>query len=90
MVTATQRTLRIAKTRGVKVARIDCRQRDLHFCHENNVRYYPTIRYYKNGEFLNEYSGGRDADDLISFAVRNCGQEDGKLVVAVDAEISVE
>lgn len=56
--------------RDFHFAQVDCAaQGDL--CHQNNVKYYPSIFLYVDGEFFQEYTGSRDPDDLAKYVDDN-------------------
>jgi thioredoxin domain-containing protein 5 len=48
------------------VAKVDCTQHNA-LCQKYDVRGYPTIKYFNNGEFAKDYSGQRTADGFVSF-----------------------
>lgn len=51
---------------GVVIAEVDCTvAREV--CQEEGVRGYPTLRFYKNGEFVEAYQGERTLDALKAF-----------------------
>ncbi|TNJ30253.1 Protein disulfide isomerase PDI5 [Giardia muris] len=51
---------------GVTIAEVDCTvAREI--CQEEGVRGYPTLRFYKGGEFVEAYSGPRDLESLKAF-----------------------
>ena len=52
-----------ANVRDFHFAQVDCAANgDL--CHQNGVKYYPSIFLYVNGEQFDEYNGKRNLDDL--------------------------
>uniref|UniRef100_A0A7S1CI66 Thioredoxin domain-containing protein n=1 Tax=Bicosoecida sp. CB-2014 TaxID=1486930 RepID=A0A7S1CI66_9STRA len=57
-----------ASSSSVVVGDVDCTvHQDL--CSKHEVRGYPTIKYYKQGEDAESYQGGRDFDSLKAFVV---------------------
>lgn len=34
-------------------------------CQDENIKDYPTFRFYKKGEFLAKYKGSRDAQSIL-------------------------
>jgi protein disulfide-isomerase-like protein len=51
---------------GVRITKVDCTvQKDA--CKEYGVRGYPTLKYFRNGILVEDYSGGRDFDSLKSY-----------------------
>jgi len=59
-----------ASSSSVIVGDVDCTvHQDL--CSKHEVRGYPTIKYFKQGEDPESYNGGRDFESLKSFVVDN-------------------
>merc|ERR1712038_192748 len=53
---------------GIKVAKVDCDQSgDL--CDLHGVRFYPTLKFYKNGMETSRYRGHRSLNSLARFAI---------------------
>ena len=50
---------------SVFIADVNCSDQD-ELCQENDVKGYPTIKVYKDGE-VTDYSGGRTVDDISNF-----------------------
>lgn len=53
---------------GVEVATVDCTTSKA-TCTKNDIRSYPTIKLFYNGEELKKYSGPRDLESMKAFAV---------------------
>ena len=52
----------------MNIAKVDCTvEKDV--CREHSIRGYPTLKYYRNGEF-HDYPGGRSENDFVSFSNR--------------------
>lgn len=64
------------------IADVDCTADDAaKICDEFEVKGYPTLKYFKDGEW-EDYRGGRDLDSLKEFVEQNlqvkCSVEDGE------------
>ncbi|KAF8590271.1 thioredoxin-like protein [Ramaria rubella] len=55
---------------GISLAQVNCAiQGDL--CNENNVKSYPSLRLYKEGESIEDYDGDRDFDLLSKYVAEH-------------------
>ncbi|KAI9290092.1 thioredoxin-like protein [Umbelopsis sp. AD052] len=59
----------LKESKNFHIAKIDCTvYGDL--CNEHNVRGYPTVQLYVNGEFIEDYAGARDLDVVAAYIVK--------------------
>ena len=61
-------TTLLAKGNKVAIAKMDC-TKELEACGENQVRGYPTLRFFEYGDMLEEYGGRRSFEDLKDYAI---------------------
>ncbi|KAG5446547.1 putative protein disulfide-isomerase ER-60 [Clonorchis sinensis] len=55
-----------ASKENVQLARVDCTAQEA-LCTKFGVGGYPTLKFFKNGDLVSDYSGSRDKDGLIRF-----------------------
>jgi len=60
------------KTKGIHIAKIDATA-DEALAQEFGIRGFPTLKFFKNGQFLQDYTGGRTAADIVSFMEKKNG-----------------
>jgi len=73
-----------AEDKQVKIAKVDCTQHQA-VCQEHEIKGYPTLAYFRNGQKLETYKGARNLADLKDFVSTEKGEavkpvsEDGKV-----------
>lgn len=63
------------KNEEVTIAKVDCTQHKA-VCDANQVRGYPTLKIFRNGEFVEDYKGSRTIEDLQQFVKKNMDLRD--------------
>ncbi|GFS11878.1 thioredoxin/protein disulfide isomerase [Elysia marginata] len=63
------------KNDEVTIAKVDCTQHKS-VCDENQVRGYPTLKIFRNGEFVADYKGSRSLEDLQQFVKKSLDLRD--------------
>ncbi|KIY69040.1 thioredoxin-domain-containing protein [Cylindrobasidium torrendii FP15055 ss-10] len=54
---------------GVTLAQVNCAV-DGDLCNDNGIKGYPTLNMYKDGEFVEKFSGARELESLVKFIKR--------------------
>lgn len=62
------------KGSAAKIADIDCTvEKDA--CSKNEVRGYPTLKFFANGEFVEKYAGKRTLEDIVDYCLEKAGEK---------------
>ena len=67
------------KEKGSKAAigKMDCTvEKDT--CGKNEVRGYPTLKFFANGELVEKYAGKRTAEDIVDYCLEKAGEKSGE------------
>ncbi|CAK8683256.1 thioredoxin domain-containing protein 5-like [Clavelina lepadiformis] len=59
---------------GVKIAKVDCTENNA-LCKKYEVKGYPTLLLFKDGNVIEKYSGSRTKDDLKQFVLKHAEQQ---------------
>ena len=64
------------KERGssVRIAKMDCTVETV-TCGKNNVRGYPSLNWFENGQQVNKYAGKRNVENIIEYALMESGED---------------
>lgn len=61
----------------VTIGKVDCTlEVNKNFCNEQEVKGYPSIYLYKNGERIDSYEGSRQLEDMYIFVMKHLQQKD--------------
>jgi len=55
-----------------KIAKMDCTT-EKDSCGKNEVRGYPTLKFFANGEVVEKYAGKRTAEDIVEYVTEKSG-----------------
>lgn len=72
------------KESNIKLAKVDATVEGP-LAEEHSVRGYPTLKYFRNGAPV-EYSGGRQAADIVSWVIKKSGPPAKELPSVEEAE----
>merc|ERR1712113_1007116 len=62
------------KNSKVKIADVDCTV-EKEAAQKNEVRGYPTLKFFKNGEFDEKYAGKRTLEDIVEYCLEKSGEK---------------
>ncbi|XP_033640968.1 thioredoxin domain-containing protein 5-like [Asterias rubens] len=66
--------LKLEDKPGLAAAEVDCTQQK-QICSKHQVKGYPTMLLFKNGEYVEKYTGGRTLDNMYSFMLLKLKEE---------------
>ena len=62
------------KGSATKIADVDCTV-EKETASKNEVRGYPTLKFFANGEFVEKYGGKRTLEDIVDYALEKAGEK---------------
>ncbi|XP_075216151.1 disulfide-isomerase A3 [Lycorma delicatula] len=70
----------------ITLAKVDCTESGKETCTKYGVSGYPTLKIFRNGEFLKEYKGPREAAGIVKYMKAQVGPSSKDLVTVADLE----
>lgn len=61
----------------IAFVKTDCEGAGQETCKQNEISRYPTLKVFKNGKFLKNYNGTRDADGIVKYMREEAGGTSG-------------
>lgn len=58
---------------AIAFVKTDCEGGGIETCKQNDIKGYPTLKIFKNGKFLKQYDGPRDADGIVKYMREEVG-----------------
>ncbi|CAG9761478.1 unnamed protein product [Ceutorhynchus assimilis] len=78
----------VEKEFSIKLGKVDATE-EQELAEQFSVRGYPTLKFFKNGNPV-EYSGGRQADDIVNWLIKKTGPPARDLASVEDAKTFIE
>ena len=80
----------VAGDNPVALAKVDCTEAGKETCGRFEVRGYPTVKIFRNGELSQDYNGPREANGIIKYMKSQAGPASKELKDAKDLSATQE